>query len=370
VTQPLSPASEAHIHTLLDILSAVAVVSLVTANLPGNSEIRDKYEFVETSRAGTGDGILTAATRFAVNQVRMCSAIRRRDEGIILFFGATSYLLPIVFARLVGKTVVLEPRGDVPLSLYLQWSEKRHVPSPIARFLAGSVALLERMGYWFADAIVTYTPSMAEQLGLDRYEEKLYPKGARYIQTDRFYPRVPYGERENVIGFLGRLDEEKRVHELAEVAKRLPDGVRFVFAGDGDLKEWLEEELSNEVESGKVEMTGWVEHDGVPEVLSRFKILVLPSQPTEGLPTVILESFACGTPVYATPVSGVPDVVTEGETGFLMNETGPDEMLNEISSIDLENLSEMSKRCRNLIEEQYTLKAAVDRYRSIINSVE
>lgn len=154
VTQPLSSASEAHVAALLNIFSALTTVSLVTANLPKDSEIRDDHEVVEISESGTGKSILIAALRFVLNQVRMCRVIMRRDEEVIVFFGATSYLLPIVFARLVGKTVVLEPRGNVPMSLRLQWSENRFVPSFVARFLAGSVALLERVGYRSANCII------------------------------------------------------------------------------------------------------------------------------------------------------------------------------------------------------------------------
>jgi glycosyltransferase involved in cell wall biosynthesis len=298
----------------------------------------------------------------------MCNQIRKRDEEVIWFFGATSYAIPILFSRLLGRTVVVQPRGDVPLTLEIYWS--KILPSPLARLLSNSLRFLEKMSYSLADAIVTYTPSMADELGLKKYSGKLYPNGARYIRTDRFYPRVPYEERENIVGFLGRLDEEKRIRELAEVAERLPDDIKFVFAGDGDLKRWLEQELSEEIESDDVEMTGWVERDEVPEVLSSFKLLVLPSQPTEGLPTVILESYACGTPVYATPVSGVPDVVCEGETGFLIKDICPDRLAREIERIfDEEDLAEMSQRCQELVEEEYSLEAAVERYEKILSRI-
>jgi len=44
------------------------------------------------------------------------------------------------------------------------------------------------------------------------------------------------------------------------------------------------------------------------------------SQPTEGLPTTIAESLACGTPVYATSVSGVPEIIKQGQTGYLIGD--------------------------------------------------
>ena len=368
VTHPLAPASESHVEALLDIIGAITSVALVTTNLSTESSIRGDFEVLEISRVGVGDSILVAAVRFLLNQLRMCRTIARRDEGIVLFFGATSYLLPIAFSRLLGRTVVLEPRGDVPLTLRLQWEQK--VPAPIARGLAGSVWLLEQTGYRLADAIVTYTPSMAEELGLDKYTKKLYPDGARYVDTEKFNIEAPFEERENVVGFLGRLDEEKGIRTLAEVAKGLPDDVTFRFIGDGDLRPWLERELEDEIDAGRVEITGWVDHEEVPAQLNDLRLLVLFSEPTEGLPTVIMESMACGTPVYATPVSGVPDVVKDGETGYLLTETDAEVVAARIeSSLASDGLQEISDNDRSEIESTYSREAAIERYERILHRI-
>ncbi|MGM0718430.1 MAG: glycosyltransferase family 4 protein [Halobacteriota archaeon] len=368
VTHPLAPASESHVAALLDIIGAITSVALVTTNLSEESSIRDDFEVLEISREGVGDSILVAAVRFVLNQLRMCRTIARRDEEIVLFFGATSYLLPIAFSRLLGRTVVLEPRGDVPLTLRLQWEQK--VPAPIARALAGAVWVLEHAGYRLSDAIVTYTPSMAEELGLDGYQHKLYPNGARYVDTETFDVETPFEERETVVGFLGRLDEEKGIRTLAAVAKELPDDVTFRFIGDGDLRSWLERELAEEIEAGMVEITGWVDHDEVPKQLNDLRLLVLFSEPTEGLPTVIMESMACGTPVYATPVSGVPDIVGEEKTGYLLTETDADTMASRIESVlASEELTEISGRGRSEVEIEYSRAAAIDRYTTILAAI-
>lgn len=365
ITQPVSDASASHVEDLLTIIGSITHVSLLAANLPQGSPIRDDYKVIDIADSGTGRSIPVAAVRFLRNQVRMARALRRRQESIVLFFGAISYLIPILAAKLSGKTVVLEPRGDVPLTLRLHWQER--VPNGLARLLAGSVWLLEQIGYHIADAIVTYTPSMAEELDLDRFEAKLYPDGARFVDTERFAPRVQYNQRDQVVGFLGRLDEEKGIRELAEVAKSLSAETTFVFAGDGDLYEWLQQELSAERTTGSVELTGWVEHEDVPMLLSRFKLLVLPSEPTEGLPTAILESLACGTPVLTTPVSGVPDVVQEGETGFLMAANRAETIRSEIAEIlQRGDLDEISAAGRELICEEYSFEASVERYRTIL----
>jgi glycosyltransferase involved in cell wall biosynthesis len=369
VTHPLASASENVTRDLLTILSAITGVSLVTINLPDDSPIREEFEVSEVSGSDEGESIPVAATRFVLNQLRMCRAIARRDEEVVLFFGATSYLLPIAFARALGRTVVLEPRGDVPLTLRLQWEQR--VPAPLARLLAGGVWALERVGYRLSDAIVTYTPAMASELGLDAHEHKLHPNGARYVDTDRFRPHTPFKERERTVGYLGRLDEEKGIRALAEAASRLPADVTFRFIGDGDLRGWLERELREEIESGAVELAGWVDHDEVPAELDGLRLLVMPSQPTEGLPTTILESMACGTPAYATPVSGVPDVVRDGETGFLMRATDPERIAADVAAIlERDDLERVSADARALIESEYDFDAAVGRYRTILEGIE
>ncbi|MDG5775375.1 glycosyltransferase [Haloarculaceae archaeon H-GB2-1] len=365
VTHPLAAAGENATRSLLDILAAITSVSLVTADLPADSEIRDRHELVELTRKGAGDSVLVAAVRFLLNQLRMCRVLLGREESVVLFFGATSYVLPILFARLVGKTVLVEPRGDVPLTLRLNW--ERSLPDPVARTLAGLVWVLERTGFALAHGVVTYTPSMADQLDLDPDAPTVYPTGARYVRTDTFDVEIPYDERDVRVGFLGRIDEEKGIRELAAVAKSLPEHVTFAFIGDGDLSEWLERELADEIADGRVDYVGWVDHDDVPTELNRLRLLVMPSQPTEGLPTTILEALACGTPVYATPVSGVPDVVRDGETGFFMQSRDPEAIRDTVTDVlARDDLDAISRAGRDLVESEYSFEAAQERYRTIL----
>lgn len=369
VTQPeRGNTGKAHAHDLADIISQITSVTLLTANLPSESKLAKNHEVVEYSSHPTGEQILVEIFRFIRNQFRLCLTLRQRNESVILFFGATSYVFPVLCARLLGKQVVVLPRGDVPLSLRLRWEES--LPAILARILAGLVSGLERISYRLADAIVTYTPAMARQLGLERYGEKVHTDGARFVDTEQFDVQVPFEKRDRVVGFIGRLDVEKRIPELVMAVKKLPDDIRFVFVGDGDYREQLESELAAEIESERVEVVGWVDRDEVPEQLNRLRLLVVPSHPTEGLPTAILESMACGTPVYATPVSGVPDVVQEGETGFLIESLNAETVTAEIEDLlDRENLSTVSRNARELIETRYSFESSVERWRGIIKNI-
>lgn len=365
VTQPARrEGGKTHAHQLLDILSEITDVSVLTANLSDDSSIREEYDVTEFSSKGVGESIPVAALRFLLNQIRMCVAIARRDDEVILFFGSTSYAMPVVFSRIIGKKVVIEPRGNVPLSLRLKWEEQ--APNPVARFLAGGVWIMERASYRAATAIITYTPSMADELGLDKYENKLYPDGTRYVDTEKFYPEIDYDDREKLVGYIGRLDAEKGAPQLAELVQILPDDYTFVFVGDGDYREELEDELSHEVETGRAEFTGWVDHADVPQQLNRLKLLFLTTSVTEGLPTVILEAFACGTPVCSADVGGVSDVVRDGVTGFLIDKI---EEVNIGTLLDERRLDEMSENCRSVAEDELSFDAAVERYSKILAEV-
>ncbi len=368
VTHPLGAAGENATRSLLDILASITGTVLITANLPNNSEIHNTREVIELTESSAGESIPTAAVRFLLNQLRMCRAIFRRPEPIVLFFGATSYFIPILFARLLGKRVVIQPRGNVPLTLRLSWEQRVH--HVLARILAGFIWWLERLDFCIAHAIITYTPTMAKELGLDVDSEKVFPDGGRYVRTERFEIKTPYSSRENVVGFVGRIDEEKGIRALAATAKQLPADITFRFVGDGDLRGWLEAELQPEIEAGQIELIGWVNHDEIPLHLNEMRLLVLPSQPTEGLPTTILESMACGTPVYARSVSGVPDVVREGDTGFLIDSKDPASLAAGIEEIlERDDLATISSNGRQLITSEYTHDAAIKRYRKILQQV-
>ena len=364
VTHPLASAGENATRTLLEILSVVTTVSLITVDLPEDSTIWDRHDVSELSQKGTGSNILTAAVRFLLNQYRMAIEVRRRTESVAIFFGATAYLFPILVARLSGKTVVLEPRGNVPLTLRLQWNQR--LPSPVARLLAGLVWILERIGYHLATDIITYTPAMAAEMGVDEFSSKLHPNGARYVDIDTFDVETPLADRDRVVGFVGRLDEEKGVRKLAAAAKLLPDDIGFRFVGDGPLRGELKATVGDDP---RIEFTGWIDHDDIPTELNRMRLLVLPSQPTEGLPTTILEALACGTPVMATPVSGVPDVVRQRETGFLLSADDPMSLATDIEAVLDQDLDSVSRNGRELIESTFSFEAAVERYRTILRSL-
>lgn len=119
----------------------------------------------------------------------------------------------------------------------------------------------------------------------------------------------------------------------------------------------------------KVKPAGWIPHDELPDYRNGLKLLVLPSY-TEGLPNIMLEAMACGTPVLATSVGGIPDVIKDGETGFIMENNSPECIAENVMRVlNHPNLDKIVKNARKLVEKEFTYEAAVGRYRMILKEL-
>jgi len=127
------------------------------------------------------------------------------------------------------------------------------------------------------------------------------------------------GARQNVILFLGRLEAERGVFDLVEALAQargaVPD-LRLVCAGEGDGGAVARFAARLGV-AESVTLTGMVGPSGKRALLEGAAVLALPSY-REGLPIALLEAMAAGVPVLATPVGGVPEVIADCVSGFLV----------------------------------------------------
>lgn len=118
---------------------------------------------------------------------------------------------------------------------------------------------------------------------------------------------------------VGRLCEQKGQLLLIEAAGRLAEkGIDFelVLAGDGEMRGELEAMIERYGLQNQVRITGWVSAERVREEILAARGLVLPSF-AEGLPVVIMEAMALRRPVLTTYVAGIPELVRDGEEGWL-----------------------------------------------------
>jgi len=85
------------------------------------------------------------------------------------------------------------------------------------------------------------------------------------------------------------------------------------------------------------------------------------------VPTTALEAMACGTPVCATPVGGIPDVVHDGETGWLLTEASTAEMAARIEDVvrNSDELAATSQTARSYVKKNCSFDVVVKAYRSV-----
>lgn len=269
--------------------------------------------------------------------------------NIFIFFIAGETLLPsILLLRLMGKTVVLKPGGVFFRVAETQKNGLLRLLKPVAR-----IALV------LANKIVLYSESMAREEMFRAYRSKVIIADELY-QEFGTEPRKPINQRQNAIGYVGRLSEEKGILQLVEALPQVANSngnVKVIICGEGSLMGAVRQAVSRYDLTERVRLTGWIPRQEVLEILRDLRLLVLPSF-TEGSPKVLLEAMANGTPVLATRVGTVPDIVTDGLTGFLLDSNDPGELAAKIAQSlqDLELLQIVSENAENYVKANYTLE--------------
>lgn len=175
---------------------------------------------------------------------------------------------------------------------------------------------------------------------------------------------------EFVIGFIGRLEEQKGIQYLLEAVKELNNSfthLKIIIAGDGALRKSLEEHarasaLNNIVFLGYQRDT--------PKLYSAFDVFVLPSL-FEGLPVSAIEAMAAGCPVVATRVGGVAEVVEHEVTGLLV-EPGNSGQLAEalqrlITQPDL--CKQMGGKGRERAKQEFSVERMIERTERVYNEL-
>jgi colanic acid/amylovoran biosynthesis glycosyltransferase len=141
--------------------------------------------------------------------------------------------------------------------------------------------------------------------------------GVDHLFLDSSVQRLPVAPR---LVCVGRIDAWKGQLVLVRAARRLREaGVacEIVLVGDGPFRSRVEKEISLAGLEGAITVLGWVSGPRVKEELLTARALVLPSF-YEGLPTVIMEAMALSRPVISTYVGGIPELVEDGKTGWLV----------------------------------------------------
>jgi len=162
--------------------------------------------------------------------------------------------------------------------------------------------------------------------------------------------------------FLAWLHEDKGVLDLMRampiVLRSVPDAT-FVLAGSGDA-----DSIANLARSLRVEhalrLPGWVNGKGKDELLRQSDVFVLPSY-YEGLPVGALEAMACGVPVIATRVGGIPDVIEDRVNGLLLEPGQPEALARALIAMLTDDAlrSRLREAAHSTVYERYSAGSVI-----------
>lgn len=165
----------------------------------------------------------------------------------------------------------------------------------------------------------TYRRRIAAYIALTDFQRKLLVAGglaARRVHVIPNFveaPRARSGAPRDGVVFAGRLATEKGVGPLLDAAAAIPGVISVI--GDGPLSLSVERAAA----AGLLSALGRLGLGQTRECIGRAVALVVPSVWYEGFPMVVLEAFASGTPVIASRIGSLADIVQDGVTGLLVN---------------------------------------------------
>jgi len=171
-------------------------------------------------------------------------------------------------------------------------------------------------------------------------------------------------EYDHVIGSVGSLYPVKGqihlINALPEIVRACPKTV-LLLVGQGELEQVLKVEVAKRNVDAHVRFLGF--RSDVPALLSLFDVFVLPSL-SEGLSMALLEAMAAGKPVVATNVGGNPELVVDGDTGFLIDAESPESISNRVVQVlrDKQRAGRMGDSGRRRAQDKFSFRAMVDRY--------
>lgn len=186
-----------------------------------------------------------------------------------------------------------------------------------------------------------------------------------------FTPRRLQAERRVQIVTIARLVEKKGVEYGIRAAAKLAkvnQNIEYNVVGDGPLGEDLQRLIQDLDAGDAVKLLGWKQQQEIVEILNNADILLAPSVTSkdgdqEGTPVVLMEAMAMGLPVVSTQHSGIPELVENGISGFLVPERDVDALVEKLSHLieHPELWPEMGRAGRAYVEEHYDIDKLNDR---------
>ncbi|VEP13234.1 Glycosyltransferase [Hyella patelloides LEGE 07179] len=215
-------------------------------------------------------------------------------------------------------------------------------------------------------------------LGCDESKITIHKMG---IDLDKFEfrPRLPKTKQKTRILTVARLKEKKGIEygirAVAIIAKEYPQ-LEYQIVGDGELRSQLEQLIEDLNVSNWVTILGSKTQEEVVQLMQNSDIMLAPSVTSqqgdcEGIPVVLMEASAVGLPIVSTLHSGIPELVKDGKSGFLVPEKDIDQLAEKIKKLlfnpDLGVI--MGNHGREIVVKEHDINQLNDRLNTIFHQL-
>lgn len=364
ITSPIGVSNRKQLSNLLNIISAISKnICFITGNAGSNIFENNTRIHTFSIKYTIKSNLFLKVISYIVMQIKLsCKFIylSGKAKTWIFFHGSGTLLLPVFTAKLLRKRIILMLPGSSKALKYAN--------DPFYKV----VKILELINLSLANEIIVYSNLLIKEWCLERYRRKIKIAHEHFIDFSVFCDMCNYQERQNLVGYVGRLSEEKGILNLIkaipEIIKR-NSNIKFLIIGDGKLRSKIESYLIENNIINYVIFCGWVPHDDLPMYLNKMKLMILPSY-SEGLPNVVIEAMACGTPVIATPVGAIPDVIEHYKTGFIIRNNSPSYIAEcVINALEYPYIEQIINNANNYVKREFSYRNSVLIFEKIIGNV-
>lgn len=295
---------------------------------------------------------------FGVNLIpgRFTSILKNYD---VIHFHELDFSFPL-FSSLTRRPKIIHLHGGIDFSHGVNLGMYGPITKILLRYLP--------------DLYISITKQMIDDLaffGISK-EKIMYLPNA--VDTDLFVPSQQ--KEDDLLLFVGRVTYGKGLHVLLEALNYIKNPVRLVIIGPPDydvryyqrLLRLIEKE--NEKGKHKIRYLGVMEQADIIKWYQKASICILPSF-WEGFGIVLLEALSCETPVVATSVGGIPNIVQNHQNGILVPPNKPFELAEAIQYLitNNDNRIKMGKDGRKGVIREFSLRVIVKRLQTIYQSV-
>ena len=179
------------------------------------------------------------------------------------------------------------------------------------------------------------------------YLPEIKDKSFMFYNFSSLLPRFK-DNSEKYFLYFGRLSNEKGIQTLIDSWKELPEDMKLKIVGEGPLFKKLSKEVFD-LELMNVEFLGYKKGNELNQLIENAYFIVVTSECYENNPMTIIESYSLGIPVIGSNFGGIPEIITENETGFMFNPKNKNHLKEKVIKADNLSLKEYLQFSKNAL---------------------